>query len=653
MTIELKIPMHGGFLKSLSHGILFVNIDGKIITGNQLAYNLLEIGDSHLLSNELMITDYLDFSLLKGKEQTHLEVELINKLVDINSIKVNESIYCISINHVLSAEITDKAMHYIKQLAPRISEGIIIYKEDKVYDCDIELATLFGYTPEEIISMKMSEFIGENPLSDSFQCFVNYNDIDNRVYGIKKNGKKFSIEIIDHPYRETDDEMRIAIIKDISERIEHEKKLSQLANFDELTGLPNLNCFLKVLENTISQSLLKDEKLVVYFIRFGYFKEINETFGYVFGNKLIKAYAEKLKAFDDNETLIARINGDDFIILQRLSNYDDDFTIMPEAIISEFIVPISIDNHDVYTTVSIGISSYPTNGSEANRLVKLAESAMYSIKEKYRSNYQQFELSISQNSQKILGMETDLREALKNEQFSLHYQPQKDLCSKKVIGMEALIRWEHPIKGNIPPMEFIPFAEKTGLIIEIGDWVLQESCRQNKMWQDKGYDPIVVSVNLSAKQFRDNDLVEKVKKTLSETKLEACFLELEITESMAMTNEQTIIKTLHKLRNLGVLISIDDFGTGYSSLKYLSIFPVTKLKIDKVFMDESQKQNRSIVKSIINMSHSLDMKVIAEGVETRDQLNFLVKERCDEMQGYYFSKPLPAHELEVFLKKYS
>jgi len=218
------------------------------------------------------------------------------------------------------------------------------------------------------------------------------------------------------------------------------------------------------------------------------------------------------------------------------------------------------------------------------------------------------------------------------------------------VGMEALLRWNHPEKGYIPPMDFIPLAEKTGLIIEIGDWVLEEACRQNKAWQDLGYKPIIIGVNLSAKQFHQKNLLNKIEQTLVKTGLDPQYLELEITESMAMTNEKSILKTMHRLRELGVHVSIDDFGTGYSSLKYLSMFPVSKLKIDKTFMDKKQKQNKAIVRSIINMSHSLQMTVIAEGVETLNQQKFLEEENCDEIQGFYFSKPLPPDQLGKFFE---
>lgn len=359
---------------------------------------------------------------------------------------------------------------------------------------------------------------------------------------------------------------------------------------------------------------------------------------------------EKLKSFLQTDTFIARMSGDEFLILQKHTKSKEVATKIAKELISEFEKPIKIEGYELFISVSIGISIFPENGQTANDLIKHADSAMYVIKERHQNNYKLFDSSISENFKTMLTIESELRKALPQGQFELHYQPQKNLGSGKIIGFEALLRWNHPVNGYIPPDDFIPLAEKTGLIIEIGDWVLKEACKQNKAWQDKGYEPIIVGVNLSAKQFHQKGLVENIESILALTGLDPCYLELEITESMAMSNEDYIIDTMERLRRLGVLVSIDDFGTGYSSLKYLSIFPVTKLKIDKMFMDENQKQNKAIVKSIIHMSHSLNMKVIAEGVETIEQLAFLENENCDEVQGYYYSKPLPPAQLTKFFQ---
>src|SRR5690625_5305097 len=451
-------------------------------------------------------------------------------------------------------------------------------------------------------------------------------------------------------YDQTKPSLRIVHVRDITEKVQAEKRMEFMANYDELTHLPNRNYFFQVLKDAIEEAKYTNEQLAVHFINLDYFKEINESFGYEFGDRLLQVCGEKLKQYLRTDTFIARMSGDEFIILQRYLDDKKAAAELVEYILSHFDKPITLAGHNIYTSLSVGISLYPENGHTANDLIKHADSAMYVIKGKYRNYYHFFESSISHVFKKKLKMETELRHALTAQQFELHYQPQKDLRTNQVVGVEALLRWNHPIKGYIPPMDFIPLAEKTGLIIDIGDWVLREACQQNKKWQTEGNEPIIISVNLSAKQFHQKNLVGKIKDILKETNLDAKYLELEITESMAMTNEHFILKTMKKLRCLGVNVSIDDFGTGYSSLKYLSKFPITKLKIDKMFMNEKQKQNQAIVKSIIKMSHSLNMKVIAEGVETFEQFKFLEQEKCDVIQGYYFSKPLPPKDLSEFLR---
>lgn len=647
----LKLPLHGDMLNRLDQGILFVHRNGEILQGNYLAYQYLELEEASLSKKRFLIDDYLDFQILKEKDKSHIKIKIKEEIIHVDSVKMTHEIFFLTFNTILSLNEFDYFTDQIEQFSSEISEGLIIFKQDTIYKCDFKLATLFGYSPDEMSGMKLSELIKLDSICNDQHQFVDLNKATQHLVGVKKQGKTFFLEMLDYPFDDKYPEVRIGIVKDVSERIEHEERLRKLAYYNDISGLPNLNLFQKTLEKSIKHTKFDDEIIDVYFVQFNYFKELNEIFGYHFGNKLVNVLAGKLKSIENSSIMVAHINADDFVILNRHTKGDANTEEIPKNLIAKFQEPIIVEGRNVYVTLSIGMSSFPPNGSDSNRLIKLAESAMYSIRDEYQSSYKQFELSISQNSLRILAMENDLREALKKKQFTLHYQPQINIHTKEIIGMEALLRWTHPTKGNISPLDFIPFAEKTGLIIEIGDWVLKEACRQNKDWQDKGFDPIVVSVNLSAKQFHETNLVSKIEHVLEEIGLLPQYLELEITESMAMANETFILTTLHRLRNLGVLISIDDFGTGYSSLKYLSLFPITKLKIDKIFMDDKLKQNRSIVKSIINMSHSLNMKVIAEGVETKEQLNYLINERCDEMQGFYFSKPLPPKDVIVHLNK--
>lgn len=645
---NLEFPIHDDVFIHLKDAILFINDHGTILKGNDAAFSLLNVDNNHLFINR-----YIDFDLLIGDSEKHLLMELKKnkeKLVEVKSLRINNSVYCLIISDLSLQDKTEEVKMYINQLTHVKAEGMVMYNNDKILDCDETFAKMFGYNTEDIIKKKLTELIHEYK-GHGLKPSVYKDPAESIVYtGIKRDNSKFYLEMIDQPYNNYGEIIRLAIIKDITERIENERRIEFMAFYDELTDLPNRNFFVNVLSDAIADAEEANEMLAVYFIDLDYFKEINDTLGYAFGDKLLNACGKKLKFFLQTDNFIARMGGDEFLILQKHMNNKEEAILLAKKLITEFEKPIVMDGYEIFISISIGISVFPENGVTANELIKHADSAMYVIKEHHRNNYKLFESSISENFKNMLIMEHELRKALTHNHFEIHYQPQKNLETGKIVGLEALLRWNHPVNGYIPPADFIPLAEKTGLIIDIGDWVLNEACKQNKAWQNKGYEPVIVSVNLSARQFHQKSLLESIEKALKQTGLEACYLELEITESMAMSNEDFIINTMNRLRDIGVLVSIDDFGTGYSSFKYLSIFPVTKLKIDKMFMDENQHQNQAIVKSIIHMSHSLNMKVIAEGVETPEQLSFLENEKCDEVQGYYYSKPLPPEQLTSFFQ---
>ncbi|MGM8211919.1 sensor domain-containing protein [Virgibacillus sp. W0430] len=635
--IETKV------LNAINEAVLFVHEDGTVLRKNNAARTLFNLGTNKVVS----IYELLDFADVIGHKEVNVILELKKQLgswVKVKSLQIEQEQYCLIVRKLSLKDKMNGIDRFFQSFIEASEEGMIIHDGEKIIDCDATFARMFGYKEAEVKGQRMTTFFRK-------KRYKNNSIVKkaNEYTGIKKNGTTFYVEVIGQSYFQ-DDVIRVEFIKDISERIQYERQIELMAYYDELTGLPNRNYFMSELEATLEHVKLSDELIAVHFIDLDYFKEINDTLGYDFGDKLLQACANRLRTFSDQNPFIARMGGDEFLVLQRNIRDVNMVTQFAEHLISEFETPIKISGYEMVISVSIGISIYPNHGRNVQDLIKHANSAMYVTKEEHRNNYHVFEASISRRFKQMLMMENDLRKALKKGQFELHYQPQKNIKTKKVVGMEALLRWKHPIKGYIPPMEFIPLAEKTGLIIEIGDWVMNEACKQNKRWQDEGFDPIVISVNLSVKQFHQKNLVNKTKQILQETGLEAQYLELELTESMAMANDRNILDTIESLRQLGVSVSIDDFGTGYSSLKYLSFFPITKLKIDKMFMDEKQEQNKAIVKSIIHMSHSLNMKVIAEGVETIEQLNFLRDENCDEIQGFYFSKPLPPHRLTKFFR---
>ncbi|MDL4842172.1 GGDEF domain-containing protein [Aquibacillus rhizosphaerae] len=638
-----QLPIHRRILEHVHDAVLFLHDDGKIIEGNKNSFQLLGIPNDVKTINEI-----LDFTLIKGKHEADLTIQVEEHSLHVKSLMLQEGkiapIYVLIFRGISIHSKSNQNLEHIEQLKMKSKEGFVLFDENKIIDCDRSFARLFNL---DILTLKRLSFYDLIKVNQS----ILKNNQSKQLISFKPDGTKFYLEVVTNKYPIQGTLIQAAIVRDITDRVKNEKTIEFMAYYDELTDLPNKNFFNKVLIDAIDCRKNSKKTLAVYVLDLNYFKKINDTLGFSFGDQLLKAFSLRLKALLDADTFIARMDSDEFLILNTNVKSNVDACEFAKKVTDFFEKPFIINEHEMYITVSVGISLFPNNGNNASDLIIQAGAAMSTINDKYRNNYQLFDKSITEDLKQKLIIETELRRALKENQFRLYYQPQKNVESNKIVGMEALIRWKHPEVGDITPTKFIPLAEKTGLIFEIGDWVLKEACRQNKEWQVQGYHPIIVGVNLSAKQFHQHDLVDKVEKTLAETGLEPKYLELEITESIAMAHEESIIKKLQKLRQIGVKVSIDDFGTGYSSLKYLSLFPISKLKIDKLFINGKQNQNRAIVKSIIHLSHALKMKVIAEGVETNEQLLFLKKEKCDEVQGFYFSKPLPSPQLVHLLTK--
>jgi diguanylate cyclase (GGDEF)-like protein len=426
-----------------------------------------------------------------------------------------------------------------------------------------------------------------------------------------------------------------------------------MANHDVLTGLPNR----VLLDDRLSQALLYaqryDRWAAVAFVDLDNFKTINDSLGHNAGDELLKAVASRMAACVRAMDTVARLGGDEFVVLLvDLPKSADLISATVQKLRAAIAEPVRLEGHDLRVTSSLGVANYPDDGTDAETLLANADAAMYRAKEMGRDNFQFYTPELNAKMREKFLLQEELRNAVARREFVLHYQPQVDLRTGRVFAVEALIRWNRPTVGVVPPIDFIPMAEETGLIVPIGDWVLHEACRQNKVWQDAGLPPITVCVNVSARQFREKDLIGRVVDALKDSGLDAKYLELELTESLVMQGVELAVATMKKLQGLGVQLAIDDFGTGYSSLSALKNFPVARLKIDKSFINglPADENDKAVASAVIALGQKLNLRVIAEGVETDDQLAFLRENNCDEMQGYLFSRPIPAREVEELLK---
>ncbi|UKS26730.1 EAL domain-containing protein [Paenibacillus sp. HWE-109] len=445
-------------------------------------------------------------------------------------------------------------------------------------------------------------------------------------------------------------------LRDITERYLNEEKHNYLAYHDELTSLPNRRSLKETLNSYISSSLStgKNIDLALMFLDLDHFKTINDAFGHSNGDVLLKQVSSRLTECLGDYGKVFRMGGDEFIFLFSDITGQKEVINKGKQIIDLFDTPFTINSSKFHVTASIGIAIYPNDGTDAETFMVYADNAMYKSKSKGRNNYTLFDSNMKTYSKEKdkLSLEVLLRRALEKKEFMVYYQPQVDLMKKKVIGVEALLRWNSPEYGIVSPENFIPILEENGLISQVGEWVLSEVCNQSKRWVEKGFPRIRMAVNLSSQQFLKDNLVEIINNTLIEFGMDPNYLELEITETMTMDVERAI-NVLGQLNALGVRISIDDFGTGYSSLNYLKKFSIHTLKIDKSFVRDIMldKNDSNIVSTIISMAHNLNLDVVAEGVETKDQLDFLQMRKCDVVQGYYFSKPLSADDFEKSFHK--
>lgn len=519
------------------------------------------------------------------------------------------------------------------------------------------LAMIEASKPEQVIGKPIFNVLMPE-YRESFRAFTesvlrgNKGKMEYEITGLKGTHRWMESHAVLLPHDRGGAPSMLSITRDITERKQTERRLKQLAHFDVLTDLPNRVQFIERLEQAMADADRHEKLVGVVFADLDRFKYINDSLGHEMGDLLLKEVAVRLSGAIRRGDTVARLSGDEFALVLADMGHVDDATRVAQKILDVFRLPFHVGGRDMFVTASLGITLYPFDDHSPQDLLRNADVAMYRAKDSGKNNYQFYVADMTIKATERLSLENDLRSALSQGELSLHYQPIADCKTGHILGMEALLRWKHPSRGMISPTQFIPLAEETGLIIPIGEWVLRTACAQCRHWQKQGFPSLSVAVNLSARQFHQKDLPASIYGILQETGLNPIYLGLELTEGLVMQQAEASVSTLRELKAMDIQISIDDFGTGYSSLSYLKRFPIDVLKIDQSFVHDipNDADDAAIAGTIITMAHSLNLKVVAEGVETVEQLKFMREHDCDAMQGYYLSKPMPAEEFEVFLK---
>lgn len=570
------------------------------------------------------------------------------------------SILLARVRNILQRKRAETQLRLAAHVFQHSGEAIMITNSDNaIVDVNSAFERMTGYLAQEIRGKNPHILSSGRTSKEEYLLMwqeIHQNGFwQGEMWDRHKNGKIYPKLLIISVVRNRQGEIDFYIgsFSDISAQKETEERIRHLAHHDPLTNLPN-RLYLQVsLEQLIHLAQRNKEEIAVMFIDLDRFKVINDTLGHNIGDSLLIEVAHRLKSVVRDSDVVARLGGDEFVILLIGENIVPIATTISQKILHSLTQTYYIEQHPLHTSPSIGISIYPHDGNAIDLLMKKADTAMYHVKAMGRNSFQFFDTSTEQHNCEKLSLEHDLHEAIEQQQFHLHYQPQ--ICGKtgKIVGVEALLRWQHPKHGNVTPDVFIPLAEDNGLIVQLGDWVLRTACGQLREWREMGIQNVRMAVNLSLHQLRQTSLIDNIRVILHENNLRAGDLELEITESVTMKNPQVAIGLFNKLRDIGVELAIDDFGTGYSSLAYLKLLPIQRLKIDKAFVKdvEFNKDDAAICLACIALAHSLGIEVVAEGVETHAQQLYLQENNGNILQGFYFYRPLPADVVVTHLLK--
>jgi len=553
----------------------------------------------------------------------------------------------------------ERALRETNQFAAEIienaGEGIVVYDRKLQYLLwNRFMEDLTGVPAEDVIgkhAMDVFPHIREQQVDELLQRAMEGQTVSSPDihYYIPGSNRRGWVSAVYRPHYDAGGNIvgAIGLIRDITQRKMAEQQIEYQAYHDALTGLANRRLFQEHLTLALALAQRRRKVVAVLFLDVDHFKVVNDSLGHTVGDELLKQIAARLKAAVRDGDTVARVGGDEFTIVLQDLQRKDDAAIVAEKVLRTIAQPLEITGHRLYVTTSIGITTFPEDGKDAETLIKNADNAMYRAKADGRNTYHMSTEELSRLVAERMSLESGLHLAIERDEFELFYQPQIDTRTMKITGMEALLRWRHPERGVISPNEFMNVAEDRGYIVVIGDWVLRTACLQAAMLREHGHDGVRVSVNLSAKQFREISLATRIEAAIREAKLDPHMLELEITESVAVENVELTLAILTQLRSIGITIAIDDFGTGHSALNYLKRFPIDTLKIDRSFVaDLPAPDDAAIVRSVIQLAQGLKLRVIAEGVERKEQLDFLRDNGCPEVQGFYFGSPIRAADVE-------
>jgi diguanylate cyclase (GGDEF)-like protein/PAS domain S-box-containing protein len=545
-----------------------------------------------------------------------------------------------------------------RSLFETAKDGILLVdcENGQVTDVNASAVNLLGYGRDHFLNQKLWDI---QPFKDIPACRTAFTELQSSEYVrfdhwfLEVPGKSpIDVEFVANVYEVDSSKIVQCNLRDITDRKQAEARIRYMALHDALTGLPNRILLQDRLAQAIALTCRNQKKVAVLMLDLDRFKDINDSLGHHAGDRLLEVVSVRLRACLRESDIVARLGGDEFVVGLPMVADNFDIQQVAEKILTALAEPFQIEGHEMQISCSIGISQYPTDGENPQALLRAADTAMYDAKAKRRGIYCFFTPELNEATQRRQMLVNDLRHACVRGEFVLHYQPQVLTDSGDIAGMEALLRWHHPTQGLISPDQFIPLLEELGLMVEVGNWVLRVACLQNATWQKEGLSPVRMAVNLSAQQFYRSDIVSTVKKVLCETGLSPEWLDLELTETLTLDDTETTINIMHDLKQLGVSLSLDDFGTGWSSLSYLRRFPLDRIKIDRSFMRDivSQPAAEAVVRSIMSLASNLGLACIAEGVETHEQLDYLQKQMCSEMQGFLYSPALPAPDCGELLR---